>query len=83
MFVGLEILLFLTAFLDTVTLKVAFFFDPSFAVAVIVTVPAFFPLTVPAALTVATFVLLLAQATLLLEALLGVTVAFNVIDLPT
>ena len=47
-----------TAFFLTVTLKVAFFLPASFAVAVIVTVPSFFVVTLPLDDTVATLVLL-------------------------
>ena len=47
-----------SGFFLTVTLKVAFFLPASFAVAVIVTVPSFFVVTLPLDDTVATLVLL-------------------------
>ena len=67
----------------TVILQVAFLPEPSFAVAVIVTVPAFFAFTTPLPDTVATFVLDDFHTTALLLAFFGVTVAFKVCFLPT
>jgi hypothetical protein len=65
-----------TAFL-TVILDVAFLPEPSAAVAVIVALPAFLAVTLPAEETVATFLLEVFHKTFLLLAFLGVTVAFN------
>ena len=65
----------------TVTLHVAVF-DPSFVVTVIVALPAATPFTVPFASTVATFVLLLFHVTSWFVALLGATVAVNVVVFP-
>ena len=66
----------------TVILQVAFLPEPSFAVAVIVTVPAFFAFTTPLLVTVATFLLDDFHTTALLLAFFGVTVAFKVCFLP-
>jgi len=66
----------------TVILQVAFLPDPSFAVAVIVTVPSFFAFTTPLLVTVATFLLDDFHTTALLLAFFGVTVAFKVCFLP-
>ena len=52
-------------------------------VTVIVAVPTATPVTIPAALTVATLVLLELQVTFLLEALLGDTVGVSVVVPPT
>ena len=56
-------------------------YPPSAVVAVIVVLPALTPVIVPL-LTVATFVLLLVQLIVLLEALNGETVAVRVVTLP-
>ena len=64
------------------TLQVAFLPLPSFAVQVIVTVPADFAVTLPVLLTVAIFVFDDFQVTALFVALVGVTVAVNCIVFP-
>lgn len=69
--------------LFTVTLHVAFAPLPSFAVQVMVAVPAPTALSLPFLSTVATFVLLDFQLTDLLAALEGETVALKVPDFPT
>jgi hypothetical protein len=61
--------------ISTVTVQVAVLLEPSAVVAVIVTMPPDTAVTRPVLLTVATDVLLLLHVTLLLVALLGVTVA--------
>lgn len=61
----------------TVILQEAFLPLPSFAVQVIVAVPFPLAVTFPELDTVATFVLLLFHATVLLFALVGATVAFS------
>ena len=63
----------------TFTVYVAFTAVPSFAVAVIVTLPTPFPVTTPVLLTVAMFSLLLIHFTFLLNAFDGVIFAFSVI----
>ena len=63
-----------TAFFLTVTLKVAFFLPASFAVAVIVTVPSFFVVTLPLDDTVATLVLLDFHVTAFVAASFGLYV---------
>ena len=55
----------------------AFLPEPSAAVAVILAVPFFLAVTLPAEDTVAIFLLEVFQITFLLEAFFGVTVAFN------
>ena len=67
----------------TVTLQVAFFLLPSFAVAVIVAVPALTPVTTPLELTFAILLLEVFQDTALFVAFFGVTVALSVTFLPT
>ena len=67
-----------TAFALTVTLKVAFFLPASFAVAVIVALPAFFAVTTPLDDTVATFVLLDFHVTDFVAASLGLYVGCSV-----
>lgn len=57
---------------------VAFFLLPSFAVAVIVTVPFFLAVTLPLELTVAIFLLEDFHVTFVLSAVAGVTLAFKV-----
>ena len=66
----------------TVILQDAFFWLPSFAFAVITAVPVPTVVTTPVEETVATFLLLLVQLTVLLLAFLGRTVAFRVILFP-
>ncbi|EET62450.1 hypothetical protein BRYFOR_05485 [Marvinbryantia formatexigens DSM 14469] len=66
----------------TVILQEAFFFEPSFAVAVMVAVPLPTAFTFPLLLTVATFVLELFQVTDRLFALEGDTDAFSVTAAP-
>ena len=86
-FTRLKVVLFkvtpVTATLLTVTVQVAVTPLPSWAVAVIVAVPALTPVTTPLELTVATDVLELDQVTALSAALLGVTVAVKVVVAPT
>ena len=67
----------------TVTLQVAFFLLPSFAVAVIVAVPALTPVTTPLEVTLAILLLEVFQVTALSVAFFGVTVALSVTFLPT
>ena len=61
----------------TVTAQVAVLLEPSAVLAVMVAVPLDTAVTRPVLLTVATDVLLLVHVTLLLVALLGVTVAVS------
>ena len=63
-----------SVFFLTVTLKVAFFLPASFAVAVIVTVPSFFVVTLPLDDTVATLVLLDFHVTAFVAASFGLYV---------
>ena len=67
----------------TVILQVAFLPEPSFAVAVILTVPAFFAFTTPLLVMVAILVFELFQMIPLLLGFFGERVVFNVNDLPT
>ena len=66
----------------TITLQTAFFPLPSVAFTVIVTVPAFFPVTFPFAFTAAIFLLEEDHFTDLFVAFDGETVAFNVLLFP-
>ena len=66
----------------TVTLQIAFFPEPSAAIAVIVALPPLTAVTLPDTLTFAILELLLFQITFLLLVVLGPTVAFITADLP-
>ena len=66
----------------TITVQDFFLPLPSLAVAVITVLPGSLAVTLPDALTVATEVLLDFQVTDLLDALLGETTAFKVVDVP-